>query len=132
MSRRSKVAMLVMAAFVAFIEGPLNPFWIWNALPIGLSYLVLRRMFDDRRLHAPAVVFAAVTCFVVVSVHIAWMFDPGGVATDPQTSTRVFMLTPVFALLIGAAGWGVAYQIGGTGASAGNRSGDESRDRGGG
>lgn len=108
MSRRAKVALLVMAAFVAFVEGPMNPFWIWNALPIAASYLVLRATFANPRLHVPGVVFALLCCFVVVFTHIAWMFDIRRVATSPATADLIFMVAPVCALTIGALGWGVA------------------------
>ena len=112
MSRRSKVAMLVMAAFVAFVEGPLNPFWIWNALPIALSYLVLRATFDDRRLPLPGVVFAAATCFFVVFAHIAWMFDLRNVATDPDIADIAFAGAPIVALALGFGCGALALLIG--------------------
>ncbi len=112
MSRRTKVALLVMAAFVAFVEGPLNPFWIWNTLPVALSYFVLRATFNDRRRHVPGVVFAAVCCFVVVFVHIAWMLDIRNLATSESTADLVFMVAPLAALALGGAGWTVAWGFG--------------------
>lgn len=111
MSRRSKVAMLVMAAFVAFVEGPLNPFWIWNALPIAIAYLVLRATFDDPRLHVAGVVFAALSCLIVVFVHIAWLFDLRGMATRPAAADLVFMVAPLCALAVAGGGWVAAWGL---------------------
>ena len=122
MSRRSKVALLVMAAFVAFVEGPLNPFWIWNAMPIAVSYLVLRRTFDDRRLHVPGVVFAAVCCFLVVLAHIAWLFELHRVVGGSFASTPglLFSVAPVCALLAGGVAGAIAWAAGRQG-EPGNR-----------
>ena len=111
MSRRSKVALLVMAAFVAFVEGPLNPFWIWNAMPIAMAYLVLRATFDSPRLHVAGVVFAALACLIVVFVHIAWLFDLRNVATSPSTADGVFMIAPLVALAVAGAGWVIAWGL---------------------
>jgi len=110
-SRRSKVALLVMAAFVAFVEGPLNPFWIWNAMPIALAYFVLRATFDDPRLHLPGVVFAVVACFLVVFTHIAWMFDLRSLATSASTADLIFVVAPIYSLLAAAIGWTTAWGL---------------------
>lgn len=112
MSRRSKIAMLVMAAFVVFVEGPLNPYWIWNALPIGLSYLVLRATFGNKNLHVPGVVFAMICCLLVVCMHVAWMFDLFGLASGSSTGEMFFVVAPVYALMLAGAGWVFAWGVG--------------------
>lgn len=112
MSRRSKIAMLVMAAFVAFVEGPLNPYWIWNAIPIGVSYLVLRATFENRNLHVPGVVFAVISCILVVLLHIAWMFDLFGMAGSSSTAPLMFVAAPAYVLVLAAAGWVFAWGVG--------------------
>ena len=99
----------LMALFVAWVEGFLNPFWIWNCLPIAIGYwLVTRRDKPDRSM-LPEAAFVFVACGLTMLAHAAWLFDWGGTATGSSTSGLMFVVLPVYASALGGAAFAVTW-----------------------
>lgn len=93
---------LFLATFIAWTEGPMNPFWIWNALPVVLGYVLLcRAQRKDLRV-IPELVFIIAAWGLVLLTHTAWMFDWRGPATGSSTSALVFIFLPVYAIILGS------------------------------
>ncbi len=89
--------LLASLVFVIFVEGPLQPFWIWNALPLGatagLLALARRRNWSP----IPPIAFGVGAVGITVYAHAAWLFDLGGTATGSSTSGFLFLFLPVMA-----------------------------------
>ena len=97
---------LPLVALIAFAEGPLNPFWIWNAVPVALGYALLRRARRKAFWPVPEVAFIVLSCGLLLFAHAAWMFDWGRVGTRSSTSALVFIFLPIYALLLGGLAFG--------------------------
>ena len=112
MSIITKISFLLIIGFIEFVEGPLNPFWVWNALPIVLGYVLLSRSVKRSSRPIPELSYViATTCFVVL-FHIAWMLDLGGTQTGSSTSGLIFIFLPIYAVLLGGAAFGLGYLFG--------------------
>lgn len=106
--RIRQLMFLLMAAFVAWVEGFMNPFWIWNCVPIAASYLLLSRARQKATNPLPEIAFFVVACGVVLFAHAAWLNDWGGTATGSSTSGLMFVVLPVYATVLGGAAFGLA------------------------
>jgi len=95
------------AIFVAYVEGFLNPFWVWNVLPLGLAVGLLARARRRDSPTGPALAFGVGAVGATLFVHAAWLFDWGGTATGSSTSGLIFLFLPLYALVIGAAFYGL-------------------------
>ena len=98
---------LLMAAFVAYVEGFTNPFWIWNCVPIAASYLLLSRARKKEINPLPEIGFFVVACGTVLFGHAAWLYDWGGTATGSSTAGLMFVILPVYACVLGGAAFGL-------------------------
>jgi len=93
-------ALIAAAVLVVFVEGPLNPFWVWNAAPLGLAGLALWR--GSGRIRAVAPVFALVVMVPIVYIHLAWLMDWDRIKTGSSTSGLIFIFLPIYAAILGA------------------------------
>lgn len=98
---------LLMAAFVASVEGFTNPFWIWNSVPIAASYVLLARARQNNMNPLPAIAFFVIACGLVLFAHAAWLYDWDGIATGSSTAGLMFIMLPVYACVLGAAAFGL-------------------------
>ena len=98
---------LLVAGFIALAEGPLNPFWIWNVIPVALAYALLHRARRRAFRAAPEVAFIVLCCGPLLYAHAAWLFDWGHTATGSSTSGLIFIFLPIYAVLLGGLGFGV-------------------------
>jgi hypothetical protein len=98
---------LVVVALIAVAEGPLNPFWIWNAIPVPLGYALLRRARRRSFRPAPEIAFIALSCGLLVFAHAAWAFDWGRTATGSSTSALIFIFLPIYAVALGGLAFGL-------------------------
>jgi hypothetical protein len=114
--RVRQVLFLLMAAFVAYVEGFTNPFWIWNSVPIAASYLLLSRARQSDINPLPAIAFFVIACGTVLFAHAAWLYDWGGTATGSSTAGLMFVVLPVYASVLGGATFGLAILFGRRGA----------------
>jgi hypothetical protein len=105
--RVRQVLFLLMAAFVASVEGITNPFWIWNCVPIAASYVLLWRARKQATNPLPAIAFFAIACGAVLFVHAAWLYDWNGIASGSSTAGLMFIVLPVYACVLGAAAFGL-------------------------
>jgi hypothetical protein len=105
--RVRQVLFLLMAAFVAWVEGFTNPFWIWNSVPIAASYVLLARARQKNVNPLPAIAFFVIACGLVLFAHAAWLYDWNGIATGSSTAGLMFIMLPVYACVLGAAGFGL-------------------------
>ena len=94
--------LLASLAFIIFVEGLLNPFWIWNAIPLGLAALLV---YNARRRAAtliPALAFGVGAVGIPVYTHLAWLFDWDQLATGSSTAGIIFIFIPIIARVAGA------------------------------
>jgi len=110
--RVRQILFLLMAAFVAFVEGVTNPSWIWNCVPIIASYLLLSRARRSATSPLPEIAFFLVACGVVLFAHAAWHMDWAGTASGSSTSALMFVVLPVYACVLGGAAYGLAVLFG--------------------
>src|SRR5215472_13833340 len=92
---------LLVAGFIAFIEGPLNPLWIWNVLPVVFGYTFLRRAQRRSLRAAPEMAFLVSSCGLLLYAHAAWAFDWGCTATGSSTTALIFIFLPIYAIALG-------------------------------
>ncbi len=105
--RVRQVLFLLMVAFVAYVEGFTNPIWIWNCVPIAVSYVLLSRARQKEINPLPEIGFFAVACGVVLFAHAAWLYDWGGTATGSSTAGLMFIALPVYACVLGGGTFGL-------------------------
>lgn len=98
-----------MAAFVAWVEGPGNPYWVWNCGPIAASYLLLRRVRETALTPLPEIAFFIVACGVVLFAHAIWLDPSLSAASGAATSEPTLALLPVCAFALGGAAYGLAF-----------------------
>ncbi len=106
---------MLMAAFVAYVEGFTNPFWIWNYVPIAASYLLLSRARQKEENPLPEIGFFVVACGTVLFAHAAWLYDLNGIARGSSTAGLMFLVLPVYACVLGAAAFGLVVLFRGRG-----------------
>ena len=98
---------LLMVAFVAYVEGFANPFWIWNSVPIAASYLLLSRSRQKETNPLPEIGFFVVACGTVLFAHAAWLYDWNSIATGSSTAGLMFVVLPIYACVLGGAAFGL-------------------------
>jgi hypothetical protein len=108
---------LAAVALIVYVEGWLNPFAAWNALPVvaGFGLLVSMRR-SEFAVVVGCTMFAMLATLLVVLFHLSWLFDWGGTATGSSTSGLAFIFLPFYAFVLagiaGAAAWGVGKIVG--------------------
>ena len=105
--RIRQILFLLMVAFVAWVEGFTNPFWIWNCVPIAASYALLYRARKQGTNPLAAIAFFVIACGTVLFAHAAWLNDWNGIATGSSTAGLMFIILPVYACVLGAAAFGL-------------------------
>lgn len=120
MKNRWKISLYLVMGLVAIlvigVEGVINPFTVWNVLPLLVAGFVMHRSAGKagsggsmrQRVSGAAACFAVAVAAAVSLGHLAWLFDWRGTATGSSTSALLFVALPLLALLAGAAAWGVA------------------------
>jgi hypothetical protein len=98
---------LLLVELIAFTEGPLNPFWVWNAIPVALGYALLRRARRRAFRVAPEIAFIVLSCGLLLFAHAAWAFDWGRTATGSSTSALIFIFLPIYAIVLGGLAFGL-------------------------
>jgi len=106
------IGMVLIASsglLVVYAEGP---HWIvlWNLLPLALAALVMRQSAAVRPSWG-ALAFAGVTTLAVALTHTAWVFDWRGTQTGSSTAGLIFLFSPIYSILLGAAAWAVTRGI---------------------
>jgi len=109
--RVRQLLFLLMAAFVAYVEGFTNPLWIWNCIPVAASYWLLSRARRTGTNPFPEIAFYVVACGIVLFAHAAWLFDWGGTATGSSSAGLMFVVLPVYACVLGGAAFGLVVLI---------------------
>jgi len=99
------IAFAIALGFVALVEGLLNPFWLWNAIPFGLALGLLKRAEHRDLARLPTVLFAVLSSVVSLYVHLAVFLDWGGLATGSSTAPLIFIFLPLYAVIAGAIGF---------------------------
>lgn len=103
----------LIAIFIAFVEGFLNPFALWNLLPVAVGYSLVEDAYTksstDRSRLWPAAGYNLICTSFVIFIHMAWFFDWDRFATGSSTSGLVFLFLPVYAFAGGMAGLLVGY-----------------------
>jgi hypothetical protein len=98
--------LLISACLLIYIfEGVLlNPFAIWNMVPLILGYWVLKAglINNSNSILYPSIGFAIGCLVTTFFFHLTWFFDLGETKTGSSTSGLIFIFIPVFALIVGA------------------------------
>ena len=115
MLNATNIILALMLLFVAFVEGFLNPFWIWNAVPIAIGYVLLARARVRSFRPIPEFAYVVFGCGLVILAHLAWVFDWGDIATGSSTAGLIFIFLPFYAAILGGVAFGLAYLVGGRG-----------------
>ena len=110
--RVTQFLFLLMAAFVAWVEGFTNPFWLWNCVPIAASYWLLSRARRTGINPLPEITFYVIACGTVLFAHAAWLYDWGGTATGSSTAGLMFVVLLVYACVLGGAAFGLVILFG--------------------
>ena len=105
------VAFAIPVLFLAYVEGFLNPFWLWNSLPFGLGLGLLDRAKKNGKSPLPAIGFSIGAGIVSLFVHCAWLFDWAEMATGRSTSGLIFVVLPLWSLIPGALGYAIGRVI---------------------
>ena len=105
------VAFAIPVLFLAYVEGFLNPFWLWNSLPFGLGLGLLDRAKKNEKSPLPAVGFSIGAGVLSLFVHWAWLFDWREMATGGSTSGLIFLFLPLYSLIPGALGYAIGRVI---------------------
>lgn len=99
---------VLMVAFVAWVEGFTSPLWIWNCVPIAVSYVLLSQARQQHLNPLPGIAFFVVASGTVLLAHAAWLYDWNGIATGSSTAGLMFIMLPVYATALGAAAYALA------------------------
>ena len=100
-----RLAFVLPVVFVAYVEGFLDPFWLWNSLPFGLGLGLIDRAQRLGQSSLPAIGFSLGAGALSLYFHVAWLFDWDEMATGSSTSGMIFLFLPIYALVAGAVGW---------------------------
>jgi hypothetical protein len=104
--RVRQVLFLLIAAFVGYVEGFNYTFWIWNCLPVAVSYILLSKARQKGVNPLPEIAFFVVACGVVLLAHAMWLHEGRSVAVGSSTSGLMFVTLPIYAIVLGAAAFG--------------------------
>ena len=107
----TRLAFALPVAFIAYVEGFLNPFWLWNSLPFGLGLGLIDRAQRLQQSTLPAIGFSLGAGSLSLYFHLAWILDLGEVATGSSTSGVIFLFLPLYALVPGGLGFVVGKAI---------------------
>ncbi len=106
---------LLLFGFLYYAEGTwINPFALWNAMPLALAVLLywIGRRSENRAARWGAIGFLVVSMALSLPAHLAWMFDWDGTRTASSTSALLLLFLPVYASGLGligfAFGWGLS------------------------
>lgn len=107
----SYLVLVASLVLLVLVEG-LNPFVLWNALPI-LFGVLMRGMGEPPRARlAPSFAFIVGAASVSACFHLAWLFDYHRIATGGSTAGLIFIFIPFLAALGGTVCAGLAFLFG--------------------
>ena len=107
--------LIVLGVFIYVAEGvAVNPFAIWNGLPLFISYELFNRGRKDgeRSKIWGAVGFLVGSMALSIYVHLAWMFDWDKIKTGSSTAGLIFIFIPIYSLITGGIGYIIGWGIG--------------------
>ena len=107
----TRLAFALPLVFVAYVEGFLNPFWLWNSLPFGVGLGLVDRAQRLGRSLWPAAGFTLGSGAFSLYFHVAWLFDWSGTSTSSSTSAVMFVFLPIYAFVPGAFGYAAGKAI---------------------
>ena len=101
--------MLVVIVFGLYVlEGILiNPLIAWTALPVYIGYSTIRTAWktqSTKKLHQ-GYGFLIFSVFFSYLYHFAWFFDWDGTKTGSSTSALIFVIFPVYVVILGYLGY---------------------------
>jgi hypothetical protein len=93
----------LVASLVITVEG-FDGVALWNLVPLLLaigSIAVVRGSLGTAEVRVAGVVFWATQLALALALHVAWHFDLGGVSTRSSTAGLIFLVTPVYSVVLG-------------------------------
>src|SRR3972149_438773 len=102
------VIFLSFAILIYFLEGvALNPFAIWNASPLLISYFLYSRglTLNSRPVIIGFAFYTIISLGLLLFGHLAWYFDWQGTKTGSSTSGLIFIFLPLYAVILGGIGY---------------------------
>ncbi|MDP8248429.1 MAG: hypothetical protein P9M00_09860 [Candidatus Tritonobacter lacicola] len=114
------ILLILCALFIVYVEG-VQPFAIWNCVPVAIVYLIIRvalkkaegvwrNMPLSRRMGL--IGFSIFTLAFTLFLHFAWLFDLGQIATSSSTSALIFIFIPPYSLAAGGIGLFIGWLLG--------------------
>jgi hypothetical protein len=97
------VGSCLAAVYVLAVEG-FSFLAAWNTAPLILavgSALLARGPLATRQVRLGMDVFWASQLVVVLGIHVAWALDLSGLASRSSTAGLIFLVVPIYALVLG-------------------------------
>lgn len=107
--RALNIIFILCILIIAVAEGFINPFILWNIIPLIIGYIFIRRAVkkipNKKGDIWPAACFCLISSGYIVFYHIAWLFNWGSIATGSSTSGLIFIFIPIYASAGGIIGF---------------------------
>ncbi len=109
------IGFIFIALIIYYLEGILiNPFAIWNASPLLISYLLVSKSIEQnsKPIFIGFVLFTFISLTLSLLGHFAWHFDWQQTKTGSSTSAILFIFIPAYAIILGGVGYVLGLFIG--------------------
>lgn len=118
MCKARKIILIILGfsaiAFYILADILINPLILWTALPLYIGYYQLNaaiKQLSVIKLYA-CYGFLAVSISVSLFYHATWYVDWQGTRSGDSTSALIFIFFPVYAVILGYAGYSIGYLAG--------------------
>ena len=114
MNKRQKeirLTIIVLAVMYYGLAGILlNPLIVWTVLPLYFSWFQFEKVFKEQHFENVARYYGFLIASSGFSLlyHLAWFLDIGSMASGSSTSALIFIFFPIYAVVLGYVGYGVA------------------------
>lgn len=92
----------------------LNPLILWTSLPLYISYFLIAHAIKPpsfKKLYA-SYGFIIVSITLGIIYHLTWFLDWQGTKTSSSTSALIFVIFPVYSVILGFVGYAFGLVIG--------------------
>ena len=118
MNKHKKIIIIVSIMTVIvfyFLSGiAINPLILWTSLPLYIGYALIThaiKLPSFKRLYA-SYGFIIVSITLSILYHLTWFFDWQGTKTSSSTSALIFIIFPVYTVILGFVGYALGLILG--------------------